>query len=161
PVGLQPGERSLNLPDTEEPRTVTLTGYDADGQRARIETRDVEASVEGGFEVTEDGLGGWAVRATGETDTGTLTLRAAGLSTTVALTHGTQEQQVFDLSDLFAFSGSSDRASGSFEAAEGPVGEDGTPAPAVRMTYDFTTSSATRGYYLIADEPVALDGSAL
>lgn len=161
PVGLQPGERSLNLPDTEEPRTVTLTGYDADGQRARIETRDVEASVEGGFEVTEDGLGGWAVRATGETDTGTLTLRAAGLSTTVALTHGTQEQQVFDLSDLSAFSGGSDRASGSFEAAEGPVGEDGTAAPAVRMTYDFTTSSATRGYYLIADEPVALDGSAL
>ena len=159
PVGLQPSARSLNLSDTEDTAEVTLSGYDADGQRARVETRDVEVSVEGGFEVADDGLGGWSVTATGESEAGTLTLRAAGLETTVALTHGTEEQQVLDFSDLSGFSDDSARATGSFEAAEGPEGEDGTPAPAVRMTYDFTTSTATRGYYLVADEPVEVEGS--
>lgn len=159
PVGLQASERSLNLPDAETSRTVALTGYDADGRRARIETADVEATVSDGFEVTDDGLGSWSVRATGEAATGTLTLRAAGLSTTVPLTHGTEEQQVLDFSDLSAFSDDAARATGSFEAAEGPAGEDGEPTPGVRMTYDFTTSSATRGYYLVADEPVTVDGS--
>lgn len=159
PVGLQADRRSLNLADTEDTAAVTLSGYDADGQRARVETQDVEVAVEGGFEVTGDGLGSWSVTATGETPTGTLTFRAAGLETTVALTHGTEEQQVLDFSDLSAFSDAADRASGSFEAAEGPAGEDGAPAPAVRMTYDFTTSTATRGYYLVADEPAAVEGS--
>ncbi|WP_341854037.1 phosphodiester glycosidase family protein [Brachybacterium sp. GPGPB12] len=93
PVGLQVSERSLNLPDAEISRTVALTGYDADGRRARIETADVEATTSDGFEVTDDGLGSWSVRATGEVATGTLTLRAAGLSTTVPLTHGTEEQR--------------------------------------------------------------------
>ena len=161
PVGLQPSARSLNLSDTEDTAAVTLTGYDADGQRARLETQDVEVSVEGGFEVADDGLGGWNITATGQTPTGTLTFRAAGLSTTVALTHGTEVQQVLDLSDLSAFGDDSDRATGSFEAADGPAGEDGTPASAVCMTYDFTTSSATRGYYLVPEEPAPIEGSAL
>ena len=161
PIGLQASERSVNLPGTEEGEQLTLSGYDADGQRARLETADVEVDVDGGFEVTDDGLGTWTVTATGETESGSLTLTAADLSTTVALTHGTEEQQVFDFSDLSAFTDESDRAEGSFEEAEGPEGEDGSAVPAVGMTYDFSTSSATRGYYLVADEPVEVEGTAL
>src|SRR5690625_3682125 len=161
PIGLQASERSVNLPGTEEGEQLTLSGYDADGQRARLETADVEVDVDGGFEVTDDGLGTWTVTATGETESGSLTLTAADLSTTVALTHGTEEQQVFDFSDLSAFTDESDRAEGSFEEAEGPEGEDGSAVPAVGMAYDFSTSSATRGYYLVADEPVEVEGTTL
>ena len=161
PIGLQASERSLNLPDAEEGEQLTLSGYDADGQRARLEARDVDVEVEGGFEVADDGLGTWTVTATGQSETGSLTLSAAGLSTTVALTHGTEEVEVVDFSDLSAFSDASDRAEGSFEAAEGPEGEDGTPVPAIGMSYDFSTSSATRGYYLVAEEPVEVEGATL
>ena len=161
PIGLQASERSVNLPGTEEGQELTLSGYDADGQRARLETADVEVSVDEGFEVSDDGTGTWTVRATGQHETGTLTFTAAGLTTTVALTHGTEEQQVLDFSDLSGLSEAADRAEGSFEAADGPAGEDGEPIPAVGMNYDFTTSSATRGYYLVAEEPVEVEGRTL
>src|SRR5699024_1117672 len=68
PIGLEAGQRSLNLADSEDSAELTLEGYDADGRRARIETGDVEVSVDGGFEVSDDGLGTWTVTATGASD---------------------------------------------------------------------------------------------
>lgn len=161
PVALQASARSLSLPDAETPQLLTLTGVDADGQRARVETGDVEVDVTHGFLVTDDGLGTWAVAATGAADTGSVTFRHGELSTTVALTHGTGQVEVFDFSDPSAFRGDSARATGSFSAADGPSTTDGTTHAAIGLTYDFTTSSATRGYYLVANEPVQVEGSTL
>ncbi len=161
PIALQPSARTLSLPDAKTTRQFTLTGMDADGQRARVESADVKVSSSSGFEVTDDGLGTWTVRGTGKAETGTVTLKHGSLETTVSLTFGTETKKIFDLSDLSAFTTDSARATGQIGAAEGPTTEDGKTSPGVRMTYDFTTSSATRGFYLVAKEPVAVDGSAL
>lgn len=160
-IALQASARSLSLPDAETPQSLTLTGLDADGQRARVETGDVEVEVTDGFTVSDDGLGTWRIQATGAADTGSVTFRHGDLATTVALTHGTDQVDVFDLSDPSAFTGATARATGSFAAAEGPAGADGGTDPAIGLTYDFTTSSATRGYYLVANEPVRVEGSTL
>ncbi|MFC7374640.1 MULTISPECIES: phosphodiester glycosidase family protein [unclassified Brachybacterium] len=161
PVVLQADRRAVNLADAEDSAQLTLSGLDSDGQRARIETGDAEIDVEGDFEVAADGVGSWSVRATGDSGSGAVTFTAGGLSTTVALTQGTETQPVFDLTDPAAFSTATARASGEIAAADGPVGEDGAATSAIGMTYDFTASTATRGFYLVANEPKQVEGTAL
>lgn len=161
PIALQASARSLSLPDADSTGTLTVSGVDADGQRAQVEAGDLEVEATDGFTVTDDGLGTWTVTATGEADTGSVTFSHGDLSTTVALTHGTEQVDVFDFADPSAFSADVARATGSFDSTEGPENEDGSTDPAIGLTYDFTTSSATRGYYLVADEPVEVEGSTL
>ncbi|MDU6927699.1 MAG: hypothetical protein E6375_03560, partial [Dermabacter sp.] len=79
------------------------------------------------------------------------------VETTIPVSYGTKEEQVFDFTDLGAFKDGNARAAGSLEPAKGENGED----PAVRMQFDFTRETATRGYYLIANEPVTLEGNAI
>jgi 3',5'-cyclic AMP phosphodiesterase CpdA len=161
PIGLRPNSRTVNIADPDSPAEVTLTGFDADGRSARIETRDAEVTVSDGFEVQDDVIGTWTVSATGDVETGTLTMRVGDLETTIALTSGTDETNLLDFSDLSAFTGGADRATGDLSAADGPEGEDGSTDPAIGLRYDFTTSTATRGFYLIPDEPVAVEGDTL
>lgn len=158
PVGLEPAARSLNLADAKDSAELSLNGVDADGQRALIETADAKVAVSGGFDVTPDGTGSWTVTATGATETGSATFTVGDLSTTVALTHGTATTPVLDLSDPSAFTTDAARATGTISAAEGPAGGAGS---AIGMSYDFTTSTATRGFYLVAKEPVTVEGDAL
>lgn len=156
-LAIRPSARTLSLPDPESVRSVTLTGVDSDGRRARIETQDVKVEASKGFTVTDDGLGTWTVAGTGDAEAGTVTFSVGDVETTIPVSYGTKEEQVFDFSDLGAFKDGNARATGSLEPAKG---EDGK-SPAVRLQYDFTQSTATRGYYLIANEPVKVEGNAL
>ena len=156
-LSIRPSARTLSLPDPESVRSVTLTGVDSDGRRARIETQDVKVEASKGFTVTDDGLGTWTVAGTGDAEAGTVTFSVGDVETTIPVSYGTKEEQVFDFSDLGAFKDGNARATGSLEPAKG---EDGK-SPAVRLQYDFTQSTATRGYYLIANEPVKVEGNAL
>lgn len=156
-LAIRPSARTLSLPDPESVRSVTLTGIDSDGRRARIETQDVKVEASKGFTVTDDGLGTWTVAGTGDAEAGTVTFSVGDVETTIPVSYGTKEEQVFDFSDLGAFKDGNARAAGSLEPA---TGEDGK-SPAVRLQYDFTQSTATRGYYLIANEPVKVEGNAL
>ena len=156
-LAIRPSARTLSLPDSESVRSVTLTGVDSDGRRARIETQDVRVEASKGFTVTDDGLGTWTVAGTGDAEAGTVTFSVGDVETTIPVSYGTKEEQVFDFSDLGAFKDGNARATGSLEPAKG---EDGK-SPAVRLQYDFTQSTATRGYYLIANEPVKVEGNAL
>lgn len=156
-LSIRPSARTLSLPDPESVRSVTLTGVDSDGRRARIETQDVKVEASKGFTVTEDGLGTWTVAGTGDAEAGTVTFSVGDVETTIPVSYGTKEEQVFNFSDLGAFKDGNARATGSLEPAKG---EDGK-SPAVRLQYDFTQSTATRGYYLIANEPVKVEGNAL
>lgn len=156
-LAIRPSARTLSLPDPESVRSVTLTGVDSDGRRARIETQDVKVEASKGFTVTDDGLGTWTVAGTGDAEAGTVTFSVGDVETTIPVSYGTKEEQVFDFSDLGAFKDGNARAAGSLEPA---TGEDGK-SPAVRLQYDFTQSTATRGYYLIANEPVKVEGNAL
>lgn len=156
-LAIRPSVRTLSLPDPESVRSVTLTGVDSDGRRARIETQDVKVEASKGFTVTDDGLGTWTVAGTGDAEAGTVTFSVGDVETTIPVSYGTKEEQVFDFSDLGAFKDGNARATGSLEPAKG---EDGK-SPAVRLQYDFTQSTATRGYYLVANEPVKVEGNAL
>ncbi|OFT46492.1 hypothetical protein HMPREF3157_04930 [Dermabacter sp. HMSC06F07] len=156
-LSIRPSARTLSLPDPESVRSVTLTGVDSDGRRARIETQDVKVEASKGFTVTDDGLGTWTVAGTGDAEAGTVTFSVGDVETTIPVSYGTKEEQVFDFSDLGAFKDGNARATGFLEPAKG---EDGK-SPAVRLQYDFTQSTATRGYYLIANEPVKVEGNAL
>ena len=156
-LAIRPSARTLSLPDPESVRSVTLTGVDSDGRRARIETQDVKVEASKGFTVTDDGLGTWTIAGTGDAEAGTVTFSVGDVETTIPVSYGTKEEQVFDFSDLGAFKDGNARATGSLEPA---TGEDGK-SPAVRLQYDFTQSTATRGYYLIANEPVKVEGNVL
>ena len=161
PVALAPSAASLNLPDARSHREVTLAGVDAQGRRSRIETADVTATATPGFTVTPDQLGSWSIRGDGSTRTGTVTLAAGEQKATIAVTFGTSTAGLLDMSDVSSFSAKTDRAKAEIAPAEGPADKDGKPKAAIGLTYDFTTSSATRGAYLVPDEPAKIEGSAL
>lgn len=155
-IALRASEKSLSLPNADAREKLTLSGLDGDGQQARIETSDVKVSTTGGVEVKDDGLGTWTVRATGKTTTGKVTFTVGDLSTSVPVAFGTKDSAVWDFSDPAAFETASDRASGEIAKADGQDGK-----PAVGMKYDFTTSSATRGFYLGARKTEPVDGTAI
>lgn len=156
-LALRPSARTLSLPDADSTRSLTLTGIDSDGRRARIETQDVKVEASNGFTVTDDGLGTWAIAGTGDAEAGTVTFSVGDVETTVPMSFGYTEAPVFDFSAVENFSDANARAAGSIEPATGENGED----PAVRLQYDFTQSTATRGYYLVANEPVKIEGNTL
>jgi 3',5'-cyclic AMP phosphodiesterase CpdA len=160
-VRLEPDARVLHIADPHTRASLGLMGLDADGRTARIETQDATASVSDGFTVREDGLCTWKVTATGAAATGTLTFRVGELQAEVTVTVGTERTDVLDFSDPSAFHDEADRATGTFEATDGLGGRDGRHEPAIAMTYDFTTSVATRGYYLVPEDEVVVDGTTL
>lgn len=155
-IVLRASEKSLSLPDADASAKITLTGLDADGQRARIETSDAKVNTTGGVEVDDDDLGTWTVKATGETPTGKITFTVGDLSTTVTVAYGTKDTAVWDFSDPENFETANARATGEIAKAEGQDGK-----PAIGMKYDFTTSAATRGFYLGSKETKPVDGTAI
>lgn len=155
-IALRASEKSLSLPNTDTRANLTLSGLDGDGQQARIETSDVKVSTTGGVEVDDDGLGTWTVRATGKTTTGKVTFTVGDLTTSVPVTFGTKDTALWDFSNPEDFETDSARASGEIAKAEGQDGK-----PAIGMKYDFSTSSATRGFYLGAKKTEPVDGTAI
>ena len=167
PVGLWPSARSINLEDAQDSQTVSLTGFDSEGRRSLIETGDIEVDADEGLRVDTDSLGELVVSADSSTagkgkdsrddepTSGNVKLTVGDVTTTIPVTVGTETTEVLDFSDTSAFTDGHDRATGSFTAGEpSPDGK-----PSIDLTYDFSTSSATRGYYLIPKEPVKLEGN--
>lgn len=160
-VGLIPSESSLNLTDTTDQQAVTLTGFDADGRRAPIETEDIDVEVDGDFTVNTDSVGTWMISAGPDADAGTVTFRHADVATRVEVSVGTDEFRITDFSDLSQFHDGTARATGDFESTEGPEDADGVPQPAIGLNYDFAADTGTRGYYLNFTKPYKVDGQAL
>ena len=133
---------------------MALTGYDADGHRARIETADVEATSDG-FEVTDDGL--QLERARDRRGHHRHAHPRRGLWTTVPLTHGTEGS----ILDFRTSPPSATTRLGRPAPSRRPRAGRRERRADARRAHDlrFTTSSATRGYYLVADEPVTVKGS--
>ena len=156
-IGLRASSRALNLTEVGDTAELTVDGFDSDGRSARIESRDLEVEASDGIDVSVDELGTYVVTATDETAGGSVTFRAGDATTSVPVTVGTEVTDVVDFGDVDAFSDETARATGSFSAGE-PT-DDGQPSLA--MEYDFSQSSATRGYYLISNDPVTVDGNTL
>jgi len=133
--------------------TVRLTGHDADGFSAPIEAADVAASVGDGFTITPAGLDAFTITATIGSGSALAQLEVAGTVVQVPVTVGLTTKPVTDLADGAAWRFASDRAAGALAAAQGPDGQ-----PALRLTHDFTTSTATRGSYAVAPAPIPVPG---
>ncbi|GAA1857500.1 phosphodiester glycosidase family protein [Myceligenerans crystallogenes] len=145
----------VTLPDAGATAPLVLTGYDAAGFAAPVEARDV--TVTGGTgddgeavaELVPAGDGSFTVRGlTSGATSFTLAVQARGRTFTsrVAVAVGLDDVPVTDLSDAAAWKSANDRAPG---GGVGPAeGHDG--AAGLRIAYDFTQSTATRGQYAVA-----------
>ncbi|WP_454850301.1 phosphodiester glycosidase family protein [Promicromonospora soli] len=144
----------IGLDDADATAPLVLTGYDAQGFAAPIEARDV--TVTGGGDVAElvpAPDGSFEVRALAAVGGTTFELSVPGpggreLTTEVAVTVSLEEEVVADFADAASWTSAHDRApGGSVAPATGHGGASG-----LRMTYDFTQSTATRGQYAVLPE---------
>lgn len=144
----------IGLADAEATAPLVLTGYDAQGFAAPIEARDV--TVSGGDDVAElvpAADGSFEVRALAEVGGTTFELSVPGpggqeLTTEVAVTVSLEQEPVADFADAASWTSAHARApGGSVAPADGYDGAEG-----LRMTYDFTRSTATRGQYAVLPE---------
>ncbi|GAA4385488.1 phosphodiester glycosidase family protein [Agromyces bauzanensis] len=144
---IRPSTTVVALPDPGQTARLTVTGLDADGFTAPIETADV--SVESGADVTvtADGRDAFVITPTVESGSATVTFTADGRSVDVAVTIGHRSLTVADFADGSEWTAASDRATGTLTPATGPDG-----VPALALDYDFTKSTGTRGYYAVVPE---------
>ncbi|WP_147375268.1 phosphodiester glycosidase family protein [Jiangella rhizosphaerae] len=138
---LEPTATLIPLGGADDTGSLALTGYDIDGYRAPIEPADVTVTGgDGVVELVPDG-DGFTVRPLVGTGSALLTLTAAGVSTSVAVTVGLTEVPVATFDDAARWTISFARATGAIAPTEGPDGRDG-----IRLTYDFTGPNTRAAY---------------
>lgn len=134
---------------------LTVTGYDALGHAAPVEATDVTVTgADGVAQATTADDGTIALKALADGTSATLTLTAGALRTSVAVTVGMTEKPFTDLVDAAAWKSGNDRAPGG--SLTPALGHDN--AQGLRLAYDFTHSTGTRGQYAIAPEGIVLPG---
>ncbi|OYN88597.1 phosphodiester glycosidase family protein [Parenemella sanctibonifatiensis] len=149
---LQPNRSLVALSAVDQTSTLRLEGVDGDGNTAPIEYSDVTVETSGPISVRPNSLTSFEVSGTAS-GSGVITLSVGDHSVQVAVTVGTVDAVVSDFSDIGQWRFTAARATGEVHATEGPEG-----GPALGMTYDFTTSTATRGGYAVAAQPIAVEG---
>ncbi|MBB5786327.1 phosphodiester glycosidase family protein [Jiangella mangrovi] len=138
---LEPTATLIPLGGADDTGTLALTGYDIDGYRAPVEPADVTVTGgEGVVALVPDG-DGFTVDPLVDTGSALVTLEAAGVETSVAITVGLAEVPVADFADASRWTISFARATGAIAPTEGPDGRDG-----VRLTYDFTGGNTRAAY---------------
>ncbi|WP_411719763.1 phosphodiester glycosidase family protein [Mycetocola sp.] len=150
---LQASRTVISLAEPGSSAVLSIAGLDGDGFRAPIETSDLTVTSGSDITVAPSGVDSFLVTPNVESGSATITVEAGGQSVEIAVTIGYRYEPVTDLSDLASWTSAAARATGTTTAATGPNGE-----PAMKLNYDFTTSTATRGYYAIAPAPITLAG---
>lgn len=144
---VRPSSTIVALPDPGQTARVTLSGLDADGFTAPLETADVRVEAGDAVTVTPDGNDAFLITPNSDSGSATVTFTAEGRSVDVAVTIGFRSESVADFADGASWGKAADRATGTTTLTTGPAG-----MPALALDYDFTTSTGTRGYYAIAPE---------
>ncbi|UGY94982.1 phosphodiester glycosidase family protein [Streptomyces gobiensis] len=143
---IAPSQERVGLADREAVAGFGFTGFDTEGHSAPIEPADVRLDYDRSlFTISPDeAAGGFTVTArTGqEFIAGKITATVAGKTTTLVVTVGLVERRMADFEDAGRWTFSAARADGSL--APEPDGRHGT---ALKMTYDFSRSTATRAAY--------------
>ncbi|MGW0550293.1 phosphodiester glycosidase family protein [Streptomyces altiplanensis] len=152
---IEPTTRRVGLADGEASGTFGIVGYDAHGTSAPVEPRDVTLDYDRSlFDVRDDGRGSFTVTShTGSGAAGRIKAAAGGVVTELAVSVGLAEQAVSAFDDAASWTFAQARASGSVAAA--PEGHTGT---GLKLTYDFTQSTATRAAYANPPQPVTVAG---
>ncbi|HWU06930.1 MAG TPA: phosphodiester glycosidase family protein [Streptomyces sp.] len=151
---IRPTTTRVGLAGEEATGSFGIVGLDAHGTSAPVEPGDLDLDYDRTlFAVDDDGRGSFTVRSLTGTGAGRITATVAGVSTTLAVSVGLTEQAVADFEDAGSWKFSQARADGSLGAT--PQGHTGT---GLRLTYDFTRSTATRAAYASPPRPVAVPG---
>lgn len=151
---IRPTTARVGLADEEATGSFGIVGFDAHGTSAPVEPGDLTLDYDRTlFAVADDGLGSFTVRSLTGSGAGRIKATVAGVATTLAVSVGLTEQPVSDFDDAGSWKFSQARADGALAAT--PDGHTGT---GLRLTYDFTRSTATRAAYAAPPQPVAVPG---
>lgn len=135
----------------------SIVGYDGDGFQAAIDTSDVTLDYDRELlDVRAGDDGAFTVTATSGAVGTVITATVQGVVTHIPVSVGLQSVIVGDFADAAAWKFGTARGSGSVAPAPGRDG-----GPALRMSYDFTKSTATRTAYATAPKPIPLPGQPL
>ncbi|WP_327122441.1 phosphodiester glycosidase family protein [Streptomyces sp. NBC_01341] len=131
-----------------------IVGLDAHGASAPVEPADITLDYDHAlFEIADDGRGSFTVRSRTGAGAGLIKAAVGGADTTLAVSVGLTEQAVSSFDDAGTWKFSQARADGALAAT--PEGHTGT---GLRLTYDFTRSTATRAAYAAPPQPVPVPG---
>lgn len=151
---IQPTTVRVGLADTQATGTFGIVGLDAHGASAPVEPDDVTLDYDRAlFDIDDDGRGSFTVRSLTGSGAGQIKATVQGTGTTLAVSVGLAEQAVSAFDDAGSWKFSQARAAGSLAAT--PDGHTGT---GLRLTYDFTMSTATRAAYATPPQPVPVPG---
>ncbi|MET9508732.1 phosphodiester glycosidase family protein [Streptomyces flavidovirens] len=146
---IEPTTRRVGLPDEAASGTFGIVGYDAHGTSAPVEPRDVKLDYDRSlFDIRDDGRGNFTVTSRTGSGAGRIMATVDGKVTSLAVSVGLTEQAVSAFDDAASWTFSQARASGSVAAT--PEGHTGT---GLKVTYDFTQSTATRAAYANPPQP--------
>ncbi|WP_454084667.1 phosphodiester glycosidase family protein [Georgenia sp. Marseille-Q6866] len=147
-VRLSASETVVNLETEGSTAELTLTGHDAEGFTAPVEAQDVTVTnpAPETFDVEPTGTRTFLVTATGAEGSTALTFAVGEAEVEVVVAVPLELRVIDDLTEAEAWTSAHDRApGGTVTAGEGHDGGSG-----LRMTYDFTQSTGTRGQYAVA-----------
>ncbi|WP_245641924.1 phosphodiester glycosidase family protein [Nonomuraea candida] len=156
---LQPLERlgatadRLGLAGADKTAAFGVVGYDRNGNSAPIEPADLALDYDKElFEVTAAEHGHFTVKAKRATGSGLITAKVGKISTAVPVTVGFEDRPVADFEDAASWTFAAARATGSLSAAPGQSGG------GLKLSYDFTTSTATRAAYASPPRQIVVEG---
>ncbi|GGT32800.1 hypothetical protein GCM10010207_36000 [Streptomyces atratus] len=151
---IQPTTQRVGLADAGATGTFGIVGLDAHGTSAPVEPHDITLDYDHAlFDIRDDGRGSFTVTSRTGTGAGQIKATVAGTTTVLAVSVGLTEQAVSSFDDAGSWKFSQARASGSLAAT--PDGHTGT---GLKLTYDFTQSTATRAAYATPPKPVTVPG---
>lgn len=152
---IRPTSERVGLPETRSTGSFGLVGFDADGTSAPVDPADARLEYDRSlFDIAPDpdaSTGAFTVKARPGQDSasGTVTVTVKGRTARLAVTVGLRNQPVADYEDAASWTFSAARATGS--VAPEPAGQAGA---GLKLSYDFTQSTATRAAY--ADPPAQI-----
>jgi exopolysaccharide biosynthesis protein len=152
---LEASQNVMNLEKQGSTQVIGFTGSDAEGFEAPIELSDlvVDNSNPGAFEVKPTVDGQVAITAIAATGTGVISFTHAGHTAQIAVAVPLEIKTIDDFSNIQGWTAANDRAPGcNIQTGEGHDG-----AASIKLNYDFTKSTATRGCYGVA--PGAVQGT--
>lgn len=152
PTQLTVDHTVVNLERKGSSQILSITGRDGQGFTAPIEPADIKVDnpSPGAFSVEPTKDGRFLVTATGDEGTGTVTFSNGDLTAEVAVAVPLEVKLIDDFSDVSRWTTAHDRApNGGLVVGEGHEGD-----PSIRLNYNFTESTGTRGRYAVAPEAV-------
>jgi len=154
---IRPTHERVGLADGDAEGSFGLVGFDAEGTSAPVDPADARLDYDRSrFAISQDAAqGGFTVRARPgqESASGIVTVKVKGRTAQLAVTVGLHDQKVAGFEDAAEWKFSAARAGGSLAAD--PAGHEGT---GLKLTYDFSQSTATRAAYANPPQDVPVSG---